>query len=115
MAHKQSENLKQESFEIEFNGEKFSVEASNLLMSSAHSIGELQQKDHSRINSAFHHIKNETLSQYRSKVQESSLVADIEAFFMNFKEDLIFYLGKVKSLLHADDFKLLVDVSRCHA
>jgi hypothetical protein len=83
-------------------------------MSSAHSIGELQQKDHSRINSAFHHIKNETLAQYKAKVHESTLVSDIEAFFANFKEDLIFYLGKVKSLLKPEDFKLLVDVKYCH-
>lgn len=112
MAQKESSKLKSESFEIEYNGEKFSVEAETLLMSAAHSIGELQQKDVSRTNAAFHHVKLQAFNQYKSKILESGLIGDIEAFFSNFKEDMVFYLGKVKQLLQPEDFKSLVEVGR---
>lgn len=79
-------------------------------MSAAHAIGELQQKDISRTNAAFHHVKNEVLAQFKSKILEGSLLTDIEAFFSNFKEDMVFYLGKVKNLLQPEDFTSLVEV-----
>lgn len=40
-AHKESEKLKSETFEVEYGGDKISVSVSNILKSAAAAVGEL--------------------------------------------------------------------------
>lgn len=110
LAHKESEKLKNEPIEVEYNNERFNINASSIVISSADTIGELQ-REQLKINDLFHAVKNQALETYSQKMGLTNLLTDIETFFTQFKDDLSFYLGKVKNLLKEDEFKLLVEVT----
>lgn len=109
MANKESEKLKSESIEIEYNSERFTVEGNYLLVSSSLAVAGLQ-REQLRLNDAFHTIKDQALRAYSTKLSETTLLTDLSIFFHQFKEDLAFYLGKVKLLVKESDFKVLVEV-----
>lgn len=109
MAKKESEKLKTEPIEIEYNNERFTVEGTHLLMSSALAVTGLQ-KEQLKLNDAFHAIKDQAITSYSKKLTDFPFLTDLTIFFGGFKEDMIFYLGKVKSLLKEEDFKVMVEV-----
>lgn len=98
--------------EVEYNSERFTVNAKNTLISSAQMISEVQ-KEQFKLFEFFQLVKTQARKTYETKFSESSVNSDLNAFFSQFKDDMCFYLVKVKSLLKEQDYKLLVEVRAC--
>lgn len=108
VAQKESEKFKTDSFEVEYNGERFTIESSNALGSAAKTIAELQ-KENQKAGEFFQAMKSQAIKNAQKKLSESTLLAGFEGFFSQFKEDLSFYLVKVKALLKEEDYKVLLE------
>lgn len=111
IANRESEKLKSLVFEVECSGERFSVSADNILVSAANTLAEVK-KENLKPNEFFHSVKTQTLEAYYKKLSESSLLADLDAFFTQFKEDSVFFHTKVRGLLREEHYNLLVEVDK---
>ena len=85
------------------------MSAENILVSAANTLAEVK-KENLKPNEFFHSVKVQTLEAYYKKLADSSLLVDLDAFFSQFKDDLIFLNSKVKGLLREDHYSLLSQV-----